>query len=280
MCIIVYKPPGIDLPNDDILYNCSDSNPDGIGFMYRNDDGKIIINKGILTVRDLLKELSRVPDIKSRDLAVHFRYATHGDKSPGNTHPFPMSCNIREMRRLHNRVDCAIMHNGVVLGLPQHRDISLSDTMCFIKQIIALGMDNEGIVKILNQGKFLIMDSKETKMYGTFINDGGIYYSNNGYIDGFANSYGMTIKDIQEYNAICGTNFKTLEEIEAHMDMLDMCLNCVWYDEQDDICCVMSKVPNPLDDRCSYMEYYDETGDNWRPNSYAKRYPEHYREDR
>jgi hypothetical protein len=51
MCIIVYKPKGIELPKEDILKNCFDNNADGAGYMYAHK-GKVLIHKGFMDWED------------------------------------------------------------------------------------------------------------------------------------------------------------------------------------------------------------------------------------
>ena len=45
MCVICYKPKGIAFPEERILQNCFDNNPDGAGFMWP-ENGKVHIRKG------------------------------------------------------------------------------------------------------------------------------------------------------------------------------------------------------------------------------------------
>lgn len=180
MCIIVYKPIGEELPDYNILAGCAADNPDGAGYMYRSDNGKIIISKGFFDIDELIFEIEKLGNVKDKDIAIHFRYATHGSISPGNCHPFPITKNIRTLRRKNLVCQSAIMHNGVISGM-DHKNKTLSDTMCAVKIISDTGEKSQPSLKILSSGKFLIMDSLETRMYGDFINDDGIFYSNNGY---------------------------------------------------------------------------------------------------
>ena len=48
MCIIVYKPTGIESPSWATLHQCFDYNSDGAGFMYA-ENGKVYIQKGYMT---------------------------------------------------------------------------------------------------------------------------------------------------------------------------------------------------------------------------------------
>lgn len=180
MCIIVFKPYDAELPTEDILFECFWSNPHGAGYMVRNDSGKVVIHKGFMTVNALLESLDTIRDIEDQDIAIHFRYATHGGKTAGETHPFPITHNIDLLRRRKVICDKAIMHNGIISDM-KHKDETLSDTMCLVKILSGTDEFSEHMQKTLNAGKFLIMDKDETRFYGGFIKEKGCLFSNTSY---------------------------------------------------------------------------------------------------
>ena len=180
MCIIVFKPAGIPIPDKNILYTCYEDNPDGIGCMYRADNGRIVISKGFMTIEEFIEDIQKVPNTLKKDIAIHFRLATHGNISPGNCHPFPITDKILHLRQTKHICRTAIMHNGIVPDLT-HPDKTLSDTMCAVKIISECGEHSPPAQTILSTGKFLVMDKIETRLYGYFVEDSGIYYSNTRY---------------------------------------------------------------------------------------------------
>lgn len=273
MCIIVYKDVELDMPSKQALQNCFESNPDGAGYMLRLPDGKILIRKGFLKFNDLWNSLQSITDVKSKELCIHFRYATHGDKSAGNTHPFPVTRKIHTMRKLRLVCDVAIVHNGIISGLT-HDDKTLSDTMCMVKRIVTEGEQSESVQKALLAGKFVIMDAAETRIYGVFMTDTetGIMYSNDAYKEPIYNIYedfgAMSACNskyfrrsyeewnmIDEYNKQYGTDFLTWEEIEAHMDLLDICEDCIWFQELDGKCYITGQYANPEEKDCSFSPW-------------------------
>lgn len=272
MCIIVYKDAGIDMPSDTTLRTCFLNNPDGAGYMFRNPDTSITIRKGFMTADALIQSLHSVRDLRDTELVIHFRYATHGDKSPGNTHPFPVTRKIHMLRKVRMTVDYALVHNGVIGGMT-HRDTTISDTMCLVKLMTNESEESPYIQKILEYGKFIIMDRAETRMYGIFYRDSqtGIYYSNEGYKPvGYYSAGGkwkllseITEQDlIDEYNLDYGTDFKTLEEIDAHADMLDKCDDCIWFEDLTGTCYHTGKFADPRDPDCKFIKWDSETLDD------------------
>ena len=47
MCIAIGKPIGVDVPNDEILTNCFNNNPDGAGFAF-NYNNEVVIKKSTI----------------------------------------------------------------------------------------------------------------------------------------------------------------------------------------------------------------------------------------
>lgn len=85
MCIIVYKPAGIELPSRETLRECWDNNPHGAGLMWA-DGERVNLQKGYMSWEDFeaaLDEVTKGIDVASTPMALHFRIATHGEIVPG-----------------------------------------------------------------------------------------------------------------------------------------------------------------------------------------------------
>lgn len=187
MCILIHKPKGIKFPSKETLQNCFDSNPDGCGYAWVDKVGISHIRKGFLNFSEFYESLSKNMDkLILFDIAIHFRFATHGSIIPGNTHPFPVSCRINDLKAVRLDGKFKIMaHNGIISSLGKRAKKTksdLSDTMVFAKEIRSFGENNKGIKKILDDGKFVIMDSKGSRRYGNFIEEEGVFYSNDSYL--------------------------------------------------------------------------------------------------
>jgi hypothetical protein len=204
MCIIMVIPYGEKIPSLDVFKICAKNNKDGFGFMYRRNN-TIRIRKGYFNVEQLYND---VKNIKNSEICIHFRYATHGTISAGNCHPFPLTNNVDTLRRTKLTCDIGIAHNGVISGM--EKDIQLSDTMVFIKN---LSVDNPKEISTHIKdidGKFLIMSKYKTYLIGNFLYDDGIYYSNDGY------------KKVESYFAtsyLCG-------KPDPYLEGLEMCEYC------------------------------------------------------
>lgn len=187
MCIIVYKPAGVEMPEKTVWENCWSANHDGIGLMYR-ENGRIQIKKGFMTLEafeNALENLKKKTDLKALDLVVHFRFATHGTVNSGNCHPFPVTNNLKRMQAVDLTVTRALAHNGILHKYAPPKTMKISDTMYFIYQ------NHKNISRTLKDtdGKFVLMTGKETLVFGKFVQKNGIHYSNNGYSSPSASAY-------------------------------------------------------------------------------------------
>lgn len=225
MCIAVIKPKGVKMPNQPTLKNCFTSNPHGAGFMYSNGE-ELVIKKGFMTFKDFYDALINENISDDKLVFLHFRIATHGLKDGGNTHPFPVTTNVQELRSVQSHFNgYGMIHNGVI-----HYDVKkfyqydptgvISDTMLFsmilaesIKDILNKKVKDlrenaaekmiaynllshketatDFIESSLSWNKVAIMDVQENFIkYGDWIEDNGMFYSNSDYKDDIYSNYG------------------------------------------------------------------------------------------
>jgi len=186
MCIIVLKPKHRKMPSLEIMENCFSANPDGSGFMYR-DDGKIHIVKGFMSLADLLDAINLVNDtidLRATDVCLHFRITTHGSSTPANCHPFPLSNDIQDLKALSIITDRAIAHNGILhdYGKMTNASSDMSDTMYFAKMLS--GVNDRFISNVISAhshgSKFVLMTGKKTLSFG-MKKYKGLWYSNDSY---------------------------------------------------------------------------------------------------
>lgn len=178
MCVIVVKPKDKRM-SEELIRACWDSNPDGAGVSYVNK-GNVIIDKGIMTVDELIKKINK---LQNKKLVVHFRYATHGLVDEGNTHPFPVSHFHEELRKKKIRTSVAVHHNGVIRGVKN--DKVLSDSQVFIRDVLTMFSDEDLKIgradkKMLDTGcKFAIMFNDGTvDTVGSWFSKDGFQFSN------------------------------------------------------------------------------------------------------
>jgi len=134
MCVIIYKPAGAQLPPEIELENGYHSNPDGCGLMVRKKDSVYFFKT--LDFGEFMRKLdylNRKYNLKDYDVGIHFRLATHGDKTAANAHPYPIPFN----RRRKGHAKAAVMHNGIFsVDHDLAEEKGMSDTALWVKYIL------------------------------------------------------------------------------------------------------------------------------------------------
>lgn len=195
MCIIVTKPAGEEFPTWETLEACWDNNPDGAGYMYNSDDGRVHWVKGFMTWLSFKKALRNLKNRINQNTTVvmHFRIQTHGGVIPECTHPFPMSDNLDDLKKLEGFTELGLAHNGIING--RATDNGKSDTMDYIQNFLfdvyqVSGLDNmihnphvaNIIDNTIGYSRFCLINGQgEYSLVGDWIEDNGIYYSNRNY---------------------------------------------------------------------------------------------------
>ena len=192
MCIIIYKPAGVEHPEKAILRICNENNPDYNGFMVATGS-EVIIRKGFEGVRSLRKAIRKTEkdskiDMVKLPVVYHFRIATSGLIKPQNSHPFPLSSKVRDLQSCNISCESGVVHNGVLSGVGSEKH--LSDTQLFIRDFLSkfsfLELGEKRIKNLVNlalQGdRFLVLNkSGLVKTWGAWLEVGGLFYSNDGY---------------------------------------------------------------------------------------------------
>ena len=120
ICIIIHRPSGKKIA-DEMIARCFAQNGDGWGLMYENT-GVIHTAMG-MDLSGLKEAYAIVPaDV---DVALHFRWKTHGDIGLSNNHPYPVLS-----QKTHGK-ELWLMHNGVIT-IPEV-DKTASDTRHWIE---------------------------------------------------------------------------------------------------------------------------------------------------
>lgn len=195
MCIIVYKPKNQKFPSKETLRNCFINNPDGAGFMCPAHNS-VIIMKGFDTFNKFYKALCKAKKIYGERIpyVMHFRISTQAHGRMDCTHPFPLSTNMSDLRKLYTKANIGIAHNGIIhltSTFGYSKQITYSDTMKFITDYAALIIKDKNYYKDQNtltllerlaESKLAIMDADgHVELIGKFIAENGIIYSNSSY---------------------------------------------------------------------------------------------------
>lgn len=180
MCVIVLKPAGIELPSKDMIKKYWVDNPDGAGFSVTPKGSSLThVEKGFLTLKHFYKYLGRSVNSIDDLVVLHFRWATHGYRSAGHTHPFPVSKLRAKLEQLKYDADTVVFHNGIIKMKNQPK--TWSDTMFYVGGVLAYA-DKLDMKKIAVQTKgsriCIIQDGKPALLGDGWKEKDGLWYSN------------------------------------------------------------------------------------------------------
>ena len=200
MCVIIVKSKNQGLPEKSSLKNCFNRNPDGAGFMYTDNNGKVVIDKGYMTFDKFYKRFEKLcekyNDFEGKNLVMHMRISTAGGVKPQNTHPFPLTNKFYDMKKTYSKCNVGIVHNGIISATnpsKEQQDKGINDTMLFIKSYVYPIYKNWNKcfeseeflagIRIITNSKFAILDKNDNlHIVGNFTQFDGNYYSNDSYI--------------------------------------------------------------------------------------------------
>lgn len=208
MCILIVKEKENQLPSKKRLEICFENNSDGCGFAYVKD-GKVITEKGFMKFDSFYKRLMEVDkelDLYNQNIILHFRISTSGSICNELTHPYTVTDNYSEMKKLYNESDMVMAHNGILpskyIPSKEIQKLNINDTMTFINQVVypLYKLDKHSVFKKFYQdmlekeigtNKLAFLNSNgEVARVGNFIlGDDGIYYSNDTYQEVWWSSY-------------------------------------------------------------------------------------------
>lgn len=98
MCLIVYKPAGVRIP-EPILESAASMNPHGMGLMYFSGDGVCVKRWSGTDIGELIQQQK---PLLTEECVIHLRYRTRGQVTLENAHPFEIA------------PDIFLMHNGTL----------------------------------------------------------------------------------------------------------------------------------------------------------------------
>lgn len=185
------------MPTDETFTTMFYNNDDGAGYMYAYRN-KVYIKKGFMKLSDFKDSIKKLPeslgvsDLTDIPMIFHFRIGTAGGNIPENTHPFPITDNVKIIKSLNYKTDIGVAHNGIIHNVTPRTGIS--DTMEYIlsQMSIMKKIDKKFYSKPLYlelmenavESKLAFLDGKG-KIYtvGRFVTDEatGLVYSNESY---------------------------------------------------------------------------------------------------
>ena len=195
MCIIAIKPAHHKMIDKTTLETMFDTNPDGAGYMYAYNN-RVHIKKGFMSLKELLNSLDNLKkkiNIEEIPLILHFRISTSGKTDEATCHPFPVTSDLNALRKTSVITSLGMAHNGIICDFEEKNSI-YSDTQLFVNKCVSYLYDmnpkflhddrtTKLLEPIINGSRLAFLDSHgNIYRYGDWIENDGIYYSNEGYI--------------------------------------------------------------------------------------------------
>ncbi len=127
MCVIVHQPNGAHL-NKKLAKELWQTNPDGGGFAFLDDDKNLVVEKFMKFPTFWSKFETMRSTFPARDFMLHMRIATHGSVSINNVHPFQLNEHT------------VMAHNGilkeVIDDLESDPEDDRTDSEYFIEEVL------------------------------------------------------------------------------------------------------------------------------------------------
>lgn len=274
MCIAIYKPMGVDFPSKKRLRTCFNNNPHGAGYMVA-DGRNVIIHKGFMEFSDFWKSLreARAEYGNTSAFVMHFRISTQGGIRADGCHPFPLSGDMDELRKLDTECEIGIAHNGIIsltsTGYSRKKEIDYSDTMKFITDYLSLIIKDRvyfkdartlELIDRLCGSRLAILDGRghcELIGQGWQVVD-GVWYSNNSYTESAVKttSYFPTLYDWSKDELPWWESYDVVEPYDEYINvngLYDFPVGeCPCYEIGDasycDLCTRYEKCYEPIED--------------------------------
>jgi predicted glutamine amidotransferase len=200
MCIIAFKPKGVELPSNfyDKVKVMMERNPHGVGIAIKmNDNDTIHILKGLYTADQMIAIIKRKHPGRQDEFLFHARIGTSGKNDGENCHPFFVTSDLFDITRedAYRRFP-VLAHNGVFSDY-SNSSFTYSDTVMFIKQFLcaprynflfnsAPALFEKVFTNELGHNKLVVMFPDKTKKAYIYNESNfnvvdGIYYSNTGH---------------------------------------------------------------------------------------------------
>jgi glutamine amidotransferase len=220
MCLAIYKPRGIHIAKK-YLCNGFTNNDDGAGFAVATRDKRLEVHKGFSTFDAFYEAYQKYA---GETMIIHFRWATHGDRTDDNCHPFEMCAS-----------HVAMAHNGVLeINIPDDAKHK-SDTRVYCEAVLepllyrvpvdhpslklllekAIGAANKLVLLAANGAYAIINEAQGHWHRGAWYSNAGYSYeakwSGYGYSnqqDYWQNIYGMRSPDVRRTSKSTGRYYR------------------------------------------------------------------------
>ena len=211
MCIICVSKKGVRQPNETEIRTMFSRNPHGAGYMVAEPNG-VRIEKGFMTVKELLHAL-RQENFTPDDVVVyHFRISTQAGVCEEMTQPFPLCENIELLKCWHSVCDCGIAHNGIIPCTTFYDETEYSDTALFVSfyltELVKGNADLKDqkvldkIEKMIHSKMVLLDKTGYIAIIGNFVEHDGLLFSNYTFEKKKQNYF--TFEDVKRWRKVVG----------------------------------------------------------------------------
>lgn len=213
MCLIIGVPKGVK-KDTTFLYkaiaNGWSGNDHAAGFALKyKGDNRVYINKDSWNKRGIkafIDEIKKQNLTEDDELLLHFRIGTSGSNNNTNAHPFVVDSKAAINIEEGYVTKPVLVHNGIFSEYSDHASV-YSDTYMFTKKFMAIPEMLSLIKrdpttfahlfkKIFWSNKIgLLFPDKDMTLIGDFVEENGVYFSNQGY----RNTYYRNIGGFEEF---------------------------------------------------------------------------------
>lgn len=123
MCVIAYIPKNSKGVEYKDFKNMWDTNPNGAGIMWRDENGDVFFKKGYFDMFEFYRDYLVIKEDYNYECALHFRIATSGNIDDKMCHPFIMTNKDDVITITKGKADTLVMHNGVI-NIPNRPNFS------------------------------------------------------------------------------------------------------------------------------------------------------------
>lgn len=177
MCIIIYIPQGKNITKNE-LKDAWNTNPDGAGIAYLKNK-KIHVKKGYMDWDFFYEDCKDIIFDDSLERILHLRITSVGKTIPSQTHPFPLTDDEKEFKKLEFTTTTPVLMMNGTLSIKEKK--GFNDTATWIMtELHKYNYQLPRLYKVLNKNhcRWAIISPTKITVTDDFIEENGIYYSN------------------------------------------------------------------------------------------------------
>lgn len=233
MCIIIYIPKGENITKNE-LKDAWNTNPDGAGIAYLKNK-KIHVKKGYMDWDFFYEDCKDIIFDDSLERILHLRITSVGKTIPSQTHPFPLTDDEKEFKKLEYTTTTPVLMMNGTLSIKEKK--GFNDTATWIMtELHKYNYQLPRLYKVLNKNhcRWAIISPTKITVTDDFIKENGVYYSNLNHLwCGWYKPYKKSKKSKSKKSHFHNATYEPLELWSAD-DWVDFATGYAWYDPEHD----------------------------------------------